>query len=412
MKKLLIVFVVFLMVCSTIFANGVSEETTKDQRVEILFWHTFSEGAELDNFNEVVKQFEVENPMIKVNSVRMPYEGLQQQVITAVAGGSAPDVMRMDIIWMGKMASMGALASLDEMEEFDKYKENALPVPLSTNFIKDHYYGLPLGTNTTLAIWNKDLLKENNITYIPKTIDELEKVAKEYSNPEEEKYFFTIGGTYCWTMLPWIWSLGGDISSPDFTRATGYLDSPQTIAALKRIASWYQAGLISPAIIGGQPDAWTAASSGLLPLTIEGPWFITKVDTPFEREVSLIPSGKGGSKSIVGGEDLVLFKDSKHPKEAWKFVQYLLSDKAQLKMAEAGMIPTTKTAIEKLDTSETPFLDTFIKQLESTKIRIPSKNFTEIDNYLIVVFEKIIRGELSAEDALTEAAIKVDELLK
>jgi multiple sugar transport system substrate-binding protein len=32
----------------------------------------------------------------------MPYEGLKQQVIAGVSGGEAPDLMRMDIVWVSE----------------------------------------------------------------------------------------------------------------------------------------------------------------------------------------------------------------------------------------------------------------------------------------------------------------------
>ncbi|MFA7109423.1 MAG: extracellular solute-binding protein [Sphaerochaetaceae bacterium] len=412
MKKLFVMLIVVLLVVSTVYSNGVEEKTAENKPVEILFWHTFSEGKEIETFTQIKKDFEKENPEIKVNSVRMPFDGLQQQVITAVAGDAAPDVMRMDPTWIGKMASMGALVELDRMEGFDDYKKNAVPGPLSSASLEGHYYGLPLGTNTTVAIWNMDLLKAAGITEVPSTIDKLEEMAKKYSNPAEEKYFFTIAGTYTWAMLPWFWSLGGNLTNPEFTQATGYLDSPESIKALSRIASWYKEGLISPAIIGEQPDAWSASTGGKLPLIVDGPWFFSSVTTDFEKKVTMIPSGDGGSVSIVGGEDVVMLEGSKHPEESWKFIQYLLSDNVQLKMANAGFIPTTETALSKLDTSSSPFLGAFVKQLGSTKVRIPSKNYTEIDNLLAMIFEKVIRGKTTADVALKDAAAQVDALLK
>lgn len=412
MKKLVMWTTILMLSISMLFASGTKEDAVERKTVEILFWHTFSEGDELDSFNRVISHFESANPDIKVNAVRMPFEGLQQQIITAAAGGAAPDAMRMDLTWVGKMASMDTLKALDDFKGFGDIKDNCLDGPMQTTVLNGKHYGLPLGTNTTVSIWNMDLLRKMGLAEPPKTMDELVKCAEAYNNPENEDYFFTIAGTYTWAMLPWFWSLGGHLTNEEFTSASGYLDSAASIEALDTIAKWYQNGIISPAIVGAQPDAWSAATGGILPMTVDGPWFFTSVNAPFEIKATTIPAGKGGSTSIVGGEDVVMFEGTKHPEETWKFIQYLLSDEAQLIMTEGGMIPVTKTAIADMDTTGKEYLDVFKEQLASTKPRTPSANYPEIDSYLTNVFERVVRGEVSAAKALPEAAREVDALLK
>ncbi len=399
-------FTVFML-----FGVGCSKKNTSQESVELLFWHTFGEGAEIESFNEVVTDFEIAYPDIKINSVRMPFDGLQQQIITAVAGGVAPDVMRMDPTWIGKMASMGALISLDDLVDFNTVKNNALAGPLSSSLLNGKYYGLPLGTNTTVAIWNMDLLESLNISTPPSTIEEVEKLAELYNDPKDEKYFFTIAGTHTWAMLPWFWSLGGKLTDPEFRRSSGYLDSQASIQALNKIASWYQNGIISPAIIGEQPDAWAASTSGNLPLVSDGPWFFTSVETSFKKQATILPEGDGGSVSVVGGEGVVMLEGTKYKEESWVFMQYLMSDEAQLKMAKAGVIPATQTALSLMNTDENEFLGAFIEQLETAQSRIPSENYIEIDNLLGQVFERVIRGDSTAEELLPEVAKTIDTLL-
>ena len=81
-------------------------------------------------------------------------------------------------------------------------------------------------------------------------------------------------------------------------------------------------------------------------------------------------------------------------------------------MAEAGVIPTTKTATDKMDTSAAPYLDTYLTQLKTAKVRTPSANWGEIDTILGKAFEQVIRGEAEAKPALDDAAAQIDGLLK
>jgi multiple sugar transport system substrate-binding protein len=59
-----------------------------------------------------------------------------------------PDLVRMDIIWVPEFAEMGALERLDGYPGFDALADAVFPGPLSTNFWRDGYFGLPLDTNT------------------------------------------------------------------------------------------------------------------------------------------------------------------------------------------------------------------------------------------------------------------------
>ena len=67
--------------------------------VEISYWHTMSdpEAAQLD---KVIAAFKAENPGISVKPTKYAYSDFQQALLTALAGGSAPDIARMDIAWV------------------------------------------------------------------------------------------------------------------------------------------------------------------------------------------------------------------------------------------------------------------------------------------------------------------------
>lgn len=393
-------------------APAANSNTPAKETVTLTFWHTYSEGEEEIFLNQVVPAFEAANPGIKIDAIRMPLDGLQQQVITGASGDAAPDVMRMDLTWVAGFAKLGALQDISGFEGFSAVKENAQKASMDTNYYNGGYYGLPLNSNTTVSVWNMDLLREFGVTSVPTTMDEVVALAKAHNDPANEKYVFTIAGTYTWAMLPYFWTLGGDITDDSFSVASGYLNSDASVKALETIAGWFNDGVISHAIIGEQPDAWGGMTGGSYAMISEGPWFFSSNDSAFETQTTSMPAGAGGSVSIVGGEDIVMFKSSKHQEEAWKFMEYMLSDEAQLAMTGAGMIPTTKTAGAKMDTSATPYLKAYLEQLETAKARTPSANWGDIDTILGNTFEMVIRGEAGAKDALDQAAVQIDALLK
>src|SRR5690606_36046300 len=102
-----------------------------------------------------------------------PYDEFRKKLLTSMAGGTAPDLIRADIAWVPEFAELGALARLDEvMPDFDDYAGKVFPGPLSTNLWKGNYYGLPLDTNTRLLLWNKQMYEAAGLSEPPATIEE------------------------------------------------------------------------------------------------------------------------------------------------------------------------------------------------------------------------------------------------
>lgn len=55
-------------------------ETPGEEPVEITFWHSYSEGEEKIFTETVLTAFAEKYPNIKVNAIRMPYEGMDEQL--------------------------------------------------------------------------------------------------------------------------------------------------------------------------------------------------------------------------------------------------------------------------------------------------------------------------------------------
>ena len=59
----------------------------------------------------------------------------------------------------------------------------------------------------------------------------------------------------------------------------------------------------------------------------------------------MMPSENGFSSSVVGGQDVVVFYDTDVKEAALAWTSYLLSEEAQLMMAQAGVIPTLSSLV-------------------------------------------------------------------
>lgn len=402
MKKLvsiLAALVMLMSLCSTAMAE-----------TEITFWHTYSEGEEKVFLEQVVPAFETAHPDVKINAIRMPYEGLNQQIITAVAGNTAPDLVRMDITWVAQFAKLGALKALDEMDGFQEILGGALPGPMATTLYKGLHYGLPMNTNTTTGVFNLERLKELGFDAPPTTLEELLGAA-DLAEPQNEKWLFAVQGSFNWAMLPFIWTLGGSITDDAYTTATGYLNGEATVKALETVKSWYDNQLIGACILGEEPATWGGIENGNYAMVVEGPWFYSAGETKPNLPSATIPAVDGRSISIVGGEDLVMLKGTKNAEAAWTFMRFMMTAEAQLPMVSAGMIPTMASLLDQVDISGSPWMEAYLEQLKTAMPRTPSAEWPSIEEILNLTFESILRGAVSAQEGLDSAAAQIDVLL-
>ncbi|MEA5077241.1 MAG: extracellular solute-binding protein [Anaerolineaceae bacterium] len=397
-------------------AGEESTEAVSSEPVTITFWHSYSADTEAKYLDEtLIPAFEAAHPNIKVQSVLVPYDQFRRKLLIALSGGEAPDLARLDIIWVPELADQGALAKLDEVvPDFQTLADAMLPGPLSTNFYKGNYYGLPLDTNTRILVYNKDMFAAAGIEAAPATIDEFLADCEKIKALGDDKYCFADGGTYAWAVNPWIWSFGGDVTDPDITKATGYFNGAETAAAYNFLKDGIDKGYINPAIKGGSLDTWGSFAQDKVAMIFEGPWFMPSFAGQFPDKqygMALIPAGAGGSTSVVGGEDIVMFQQSQKKEAATEFMKYLLSEDVQLKMAEQGQVPVLKSAIDSDYIKNHAFYGIFLEQLKTAKARTPNPAWSKMEEIITNTGNAILNGTVETQAGLDDAAAKLDALL-
>lgn len=394
----------------------VTEAAASTEPVTITFWHGYNADVEAAYLTEtIIPEFEAKYPNIKVESVVVPYDQFRRKLLIALSGGEAPDLARIDIIWVPELADQGALAKLDEVfSDFAAISDQMLPGPLSTNFYKGNYYGLPLDTNTRVMAYNKDVFAAAGIESAPVTIEEFLADCEKIKALGNDTYCFADGGTYAWATNPWIWSFGGDVTDAEITKSTGSFDNDATIAAYNFLKDGIDNGYINPAMRGGSLDSWGAFSQDKVAMIFEGPWFPPSFEKQFpdkEYGLALLPAGAGGSISVVGGEDIVMFQQSTKKEAAAEFMRYMLSEEVQLQWASQGQVPVLKSAIDSDYIKDHAFFGIFLEQLKTAKARTPNPAWSKMEEITTNVGNAILNGTGDTKALLVEAAAKLDALL-
>lgn len=382
----------------------------------VTFWTAYNTvSPEMDTLNnQIIPAFQKLHPNVTVKAQALPYDNLRQKLLTSVAGGETPDLVRADLIWVPEFAELGALAQLDTaMPDFNTIKDQVYPGPLSTNFYKGKYYGLPLDTNTKVSIYNPAVLKAAGVSDTPKTFADFKTACdKIKALGKADTFCYAEGGTGPWSILPWIWSNGGDITNADYTKATGYLNGKATVDAITMLRDMLKNKTLSPSILGNGLATSDAIGKGQAAMIIDGPWMppiFQKQFPDLKYTLAPLPSGAGGSVSVVGGEDIVLFDKSQNKEAAIAFMRYMLSPEAQTAMGKIGQMPVLKSLGGSKDFPD--YYAVFQTQLETAKARTPSPAWPKIDETISNAVLSVMRGEKEPQAALDEAATAVDGLL-
>lgn len=395
-----------------------SAETKKSgqKEVTINFWHHYSaqsaENATLETV--LIPKFEEENPGIKVNPVSHEWADLHEKILISAKSNTLPDVARLDSAWIPEFQKMGILVPLDEeMSDYSSVADGLLESAMATATIGGHAYGLALNTNTKILFYNTEAFRKAGLD-APGTMEDFMNTIKTLSGTNENGqtvWGYNEPALAGWNLCPFIWSFGGELTNPEQTKANGYINSDKTVAAIQMLADLYKAGAITGWNSGDIPMT-DGFGTGRYMMMLEGPWKIAELAGAYpDMEYGTVdmPAGDGGSHSVLGGEDIAMF-NSANKEAAWKFMQFMTDEYAQIAMAKCGQIPINKKALENDMVKQADFAP-FLEAIKNAKSRPTVASWSEIDNELSVTVTAVMNGEKTAKEAMDELAVKVDALL-
>lgn len=77
-------------------ASGSTASGSEAEPVTLEFWTIALQPTFTDFLNGLIDKYEQENPNVTINWVDLPYDSIQQKLVTATAGGTSPDVVNLN----------------------------------------------------------------------------------------------------------------------------------------------------------------------------------------------------------------------------------------------------------------------------------------------------------------------------
>lgn len=128
-------------------------------QIELTYWQ-YDFSTRVEAMNQLIEQFNAENPDIVVTQETFPYDAYQQRVAAATAAGEGPDVVQLFYGWTAAWQRAGYVEPIpQEHISHDWIEEYFIPMAESGK-VGDEYYGLPTAVRALGLFYNKDLFEE------------------------------------------------------------------------------------------------------------------------------------------------------------------------------------------------------------------------------------------------------------
>ena len=317
-----------------------SKVEKSDEKVTISYACWDSNQAKL--IQQIADEFEKENPNIKIDIQVNGWDDYWTGLEAAGTGGSLPDTFWMhsnNIYYYGSNDQL--LDLTDYIEKSDKVDLENYPEGLNEIYnIDGKQYAIPKDYDTIALWYNKTLFDEAGLAYPDDTWtwDTMKEAARKLTKDDGSQYGFCAGLHNQEGYYNFVYQNGGKIISED-RKESGYNDE-KTIQGLEEYFSYVKEGL-SPEIYDDQARA-EAMQNGLCAMGLFGSWNLSGfAATDFMKDnfdCAVLPSANdGGRATIFNGLGNAIAATTKHPDEAWKWVEYLSSKEGQERQAELGI---------------------------------------------------------------------------
>ncbi|WP_287930846.1 extracellular solute-binding protein [Arthrobacter sp.] len=291
----------------------------------------------VSQFTQIVKDFEAENPKIHVVINNSPDP--DTAIRTLLVKDRTPDVMTLNGSGnFGDLAKACVFADLSEMPSAKRVK------PAVQNILNglgtchgNETNGLPFANNASGILYNPKIFAKYGVG-VPQTWDELIAAADRFKAHGVNPFYMTLKDA--WTVLPSFVNLAGNLMPKHFfdsvgtsgwTPSTGTLnferDGGEAATKLLKLFSYAQPGADS----AGYNDGNAAFGAGKSAMYLQGSFAIPAIRASSPNaQIKSFPyptTGDPAKNVLVSGVDVALAigKDTKHPAEARKFVEYLMS---------------------------------------------------------------------------------------
>ncbi len=332
MRKIVAVLIIIALSLIAIFGRPHNNSSKEN---EVIVW-TLQMSDFSDYMNQVISEFEKENPQIKIKWIDVPFSEGEKRTLASVLSDNPPDLINLNPDFSATLAQKGALQEIDT-KQTAQYNQEIL------NSLKYNgkLYSIPWYATSAVTIYNKKLISKAGVK-VPLTYEDAGKIAP-VIREKTGAYIFLPNITENDTMLKILNKYGVNSAST--------INSENSAYVFNFFKNLYAKDLIpKESITQTHREALEKYMSENIVLFQAGANFLNMIkenapSTYQNTDVAPQMIGKLGQNDFSLMNFIIPLK-AKHKNEALKFALFLTNEKNQLELAKlTNIIATNQNAL-------------------------------------------------------------------
>ncbi len=392
-------------------------------RIVSVWTHMLPGSIEGNVFAETVRAFEQAHSEYAVEFVPIAPEIYADRIIGSAQSGNLPCVLEFDGPYLYNFAWSGYLQTMDRFVS-PELKADFLPSIITQGTFNGQLYSLGQFEAGMMIYGNRQYLEAAGVRIAnfekPWDLVEFEEALEKLTAlPEVEhaidmKINYGPSEFYTYGFSPILQSFGGDlIDRSTYQQASGVLDGPRSVEAMRRFQSWFEKGWASKSTTTDDDFYGTKKAA----LAWVGTWMYKPHSEGLGEDLVVMPMPDFGAGPVttMGNWSWSITSNCQDPVGAWTFIDFLLSPQEMLRMTnESGGPPSRRSVLaqSKLYGESGPLYLVW-QQLDSDRIvpRPITPAYAVISKVFAEAVDNIVNGaDVQAE--LTQAAKKIDQDIK
>lgn len=389
--------------------------------VTLRFWALGTEG---ERVQPLVRDFERENPGIRVRVQQIPWTAAHEKLLTAYVGDAMPDVAQLGNTWIAEFGAIGALEQLDS-----RVSRSSVVRPASYfrgawdgNVVSGRTYGVPWYVDTRLLFYRTDLLRRAGYAAIPDAwagwLRAMQAIQRQQGRGRGRYAIFLPTNEWAQPVI-----LGMQAGSPLLTAGGRYgaFSQPAFRRGFEFYVELFRRRLAPVAGNNDVANVYQEFARGTFAMYPTGPWnigeFRRRLPDSLQQAWSAAPfpgpTGDSSGTSLAGGSSLVIFRASPRRDAAWRLVEYLSRPEQQLRFARlTGDLPARIDAWNDSSLLGDPIARAFYVQLQRARPLPQVPEMELIASRVIEASESVIRGGTPVPSALAALDRDVNHILE
>jgi multiple sugar transport system substrate-binding protein len=416
---------------ATAISGAFRQVPTRAQSGDVVtFWTTFTD-PDLSIIKSMVDTYNGQATGLKAEVVQIPPAQVTDvtKLMTAVRGGTGPDVYHLDRFIVAQRAADGLLQDLSGLgADLSPY----IAFARAEATYDGKPYALPFDTDTRALYYNKAMIQaagfdpaELDQSKGPATWDRIKEMSDKI-NVKDSNGNYTTMGMIPWDNQGWHYTFGFSWGGQFFNQAACEVSpNDQPIVDAFQWVQDYCVALDANKVSAfanpqNQPGANPADNhfyTKTQAFAITGDWVINQLKTyapDMDYGITWMPVPKAGDNSVTwaGGWSTVIPQGAKHPEDAWKFMQWFSGEEGQkIYTKQSAHLPTWESLLSEDDLFEERH-KFFAQILPTAKNRPPLPVGAKYWDELTVAWQATYLNQGKPADLLATTKDRVDADLK